>query len=416
VIRRWRILAATVALVGVGMSAAACSSDGGAASSTGGSSDPFKLLVMTAQSGSLADAGGIPATQGIKTIVDLINKEGGGIRGRQVELSVVDTASDATQAVSNLQSYLATNPKPDAVFSGVYSSEALPVTPILKQAGLVSACACVSPAVTNPKDFPTSFTSAYYASMASAAMVDELKSKGYKKIGYVAADNESGHAQVNTFTSIAQSAGLTVSSEFYPVDAVDTSAALDSLRADGIDALVMYAPPAAAPVLLQSRTKLGWTIPSYGDAPFASAPISTTTSKADWKNVLLQAQQFAVVGTPMATTPAFDQFMAAYKAQWGEAALNKTGLANTVSPSMAILILKAAFDATDSDDPNQVAAALEAMGTSPIPDSISKFWIGPATLGITPQSHASLWGPDDFEYIPVVPMVNGMYNPADAAK
>jgi branched-chain amino acid transport system substrate-binding protein len=402
-----RTLFGAVAGVGVlTLALSACSGSSTPAESSGGGA-PFQLLVVAAQSGPLADAGGIPATQGIKTIMRLVNEDGG-IDGRQVTVNVVDSASDATQAVSNVQAWLANNPAPDAVFSGVFSSEALPVTPITTQAGLLSVCSCVSPAVTDPTKFPYSFTSGYYSTVGSAALLDQLKKKGYKKVAYGAADNESGHAQVKALTDLGAAAGIQVVSAFMPVDAVDASPMLETLRAQSPDALVLYAPATAIPVQLSSRTKIGWDLPTYVDVASSTAPIAKTTSQADWKNVLLQVQNLSVVGTPMTTSEGYKRFSEAYKADWGPTSLDVTGFALIASPAMAALTVKAAYEASDGSTGADLAKALQSIGPDPIPDSIASLYFGPDPLGYSATNHAVSWAPDDFSYVPIAPLQNGL--------
>jgi branched-chain amino acid transport system substrate-binding protein len=405
-----RTLFGAVAGVGVlAIALSACSGSSAPAGSSGGDK-PFQLLVVAAQSGPLADAGGIPATQGIKTIMRLVNEDGG-IDGRQVNVTVVDSASDATQAVSNVQAWLANNPAPDAVFSGVFSSEALPVTPITTQAGLLSICSCVSPAVTDPAKFPYSFTSGYYSTVGSAALLDELKKKGYKKVAYGAADNESGHAQVKALTDLGTAAGIEVVSAFMPVDAVDASPMLETLRAQSPDALVLYGPTTAIPVELSSRTKIGWDISTYVDVATSAAPIAKTTAPADWKNVVLQAQNLSVAGTSMTTSEGYDRFVAAYKQDWGASSLDVTGFALIASPAMAALTVKAAYEATDGSSGADLAKGLESVGAGPIPNSIANLWIGPDPLGYSAKNHAESWTPADFSYVPIGPLKNGLMQP-----
>jgi branched-chain amino acid transport system substrate-binding protein len=405
--------AAIAAAAAVALGLASCSGATGSGSGASEGSEPFRLLVVAAQSGILADLGGVPVTNGIKTMVRLLNDEGG-IDGRQIDLQIVDSASDATQATSNVQAYLASNPKPDAIFAGMYSSEALPLAPITTQAGILSVTTAASSAVVNVKDFPYTFSAAQSPDNAAGALASEFAEKGYKKVAYLAQDTESGHAAVATFTQVSKSKGFDITSAFLPVDAIDATPVLESLRAGNPDVVIMNAPPGLVPVMLQGRTKLGWTVPTYGDVVFSAAPIASATSPADWKNLTLLAANYIVADTPMTTSKAFDTFHAAYLDDWGQDSLKKVAFSVACSGGSAILFIKAAYEATESNDVADLAATLEQLGNGPVPSSVQNLWIGPQSWGFSDKNHVTVWTPDDFSVIPVVPQVDGLYDPADA--
>ncbi|MFI5427159.1 ABC transporter substrate-binding protein [Aeromicrobium sp. UC242_57] len=157
----------------------------------GGSSDDFQFVAALPMSGPLSAIGGTPYKAAFDASIEIIN-EAGGIDGRPVKLTVVDTAGDATKAVANMQSYLADNDKPDAVF-GQYSFEALPLAPILTKEKIPFVSSSVTPLLNDPKKFPYTFQQSIPIRTIIDVLSDHIVEKGYKKVGYIAVDDESGH-------------------------------------------------------------------------------------------------------------------------------------------------------------------------------------------------------------------------------
>jgi branched-chain amino acid transport system substrate-binding protein len=399
----WRSIRGVMAVVATAALLAACGGGGDSGGGTGGS-QTFNLLAVLSVSGPQSQTGGIPARQALEAGIEILNKQGG-IKGRQIKLTVVDSASDSAKGVANLQAYLADNDKPDAVFGGQYSGDSLPQAPVLTQAELLSFSSSVTPALDNPAKFPYVFRQSVPIDTIIDVLAAHLVQQGYKTIGYAAGDDESGHSAVDAFTKVAQAKGLTVVPGFVPAGSVDATATLERIRAGNPDALVLNGIGAAAATLLKARTALGWTIPAIGDgSAFAANDLGKISSPADWGGVTVEQPNWQVKGSSMLSGPAFQTFLDTYKAKQPIT----VGMGGLVCLYENLVAMKAAYEGTDKTDAASLAKALEGYNDT-IPQSIAPFWIGTKGLGFSPQHHTNRsWGQDDFTFVPAQALVDGM--------
>ncbi|MET0821294.1 MAG: ABC transporter substrate-binding protein [Aeromicrobium sp.] len=392
-------LAAALALSACGGGSGGDTSDGG-----GGDKGTFNFVAALPMSGPLSAIGGQPYKTAFETTVEIINKDGG-IDGKKVKLTIIDTAGDATKAVANVQAYLADNDKPDAMFSG-YSFEALPLAPLLTKQKIPLVSSSVTPLLNNPDKFPYTFQQSVPIRTIIDVLSDHIVEKGHKKVGYIAVDDESGHVSVDAFKKVASAKGLTVTGAFVKADAVDATSTLEKLKASKPDVVVVSAVGPAAAAILKSRTEIGWDVPTIGEgSAFAASDLGKISSKEYWGNVEVQMPNWTVKGSDMLSVPAFDTYLKDYKAK----SAITTGMGGLVCLYQDLLTIKAGFEATDQDDAEGFAKGLEGIGADTIPDSIKDLWVGPKGLGYGPDNHDNAeWGADDFTFVPAQALVDGM--------
>lgn len=401
----WRSIRGVVAALAAGAVLAACGGGGGSDQASGQGGDTFKLLAVLSVSGANSQTGGIPSRQALEAGIEILNKQGG-IKGKQIQMDVVDMASDPTKGVANVQSYLADHDKPDAVFGGQYSAESLPLAPILTQAELLQMSSSITPSLDNPQKFPYAFQQSIPIATIIDVLATHLAGQGYKTVGYAAGDDESGHSAVDAFTKVAASKGLTVVPGFVPPGSVDATATLERIRASNPDVLVLNGVGPAAATLLKSRTNLGWTIPTVGEGTaFAANDLGKISSPADWNNVTVQTPNWQVAGSNILSVPAFKTFLDTYKAK-NQITIGMGGLVCIYENLIAI---KAAAEAATTTGGADLAKAMESFGPTPIPASISSLWIGPGGLGASAQHHSNqAWGTGDFTFVPAQALQDGM--------
>jgi len=388
------VLASTIALAG-------CGSD-----DEGAGDGKFDLVAILPMSGALATFGQ-QSEASLLTGIEIINETSGGIDGREVELTVIDSTGDPAVGAANLQAYFADNDKPDAMFGGQYSFESLPYAPITTQNEVLSVVSSISPELDDQEKFPYTFQQTIPAATIVEVLVDYVEEQGYDDVAYIAVDDESGHSSIEAFEAAAEESGISVESDYIPADAVDATATLERLRATDPDALIMGAVGPAAATMLKSRTDIGWTdTPAIGDgSAFGANDLGKISEPQYWDNVVVQTGHYQVADSPMLSTPQFDRFLKTFKENYEI----EVGMAGLACLYQDLITIKAAFELTDDHSAAGLAQALEDNGPDTIPESIEDVWFGTEGLGFSEESHANqVWGPDTFSFVPAQAGVDGM--------
>ncbi|MFV0254485.1 MAG: amino acid ABC transporter substrate-binding protein [Beutenbergiaceae bacterium] len=157
--------AAAVAATGA-LLLAACSSggdDGDSGSSDGGdgAEDPIVIGVSLPLTGDFAEPGkGVQ--RGYDTWVEQVNRNGG-LLGRQVELIVLDDASDPARVVSDYESLIAQD-EVDLLFGPFSTRLVVPASRVASEYGMLF----VEPAAAAPEVFENGFENIFYAAPAIA--------------------------------------------------------------------------------------------------------------------------------------------------------------------------------------------------------------------------------------------------------
>ncbi|UFU07980.1 amino acid ABC transporter substrate-binding protein [Ruania halotolerans] len=156
--RRYARLAAVPMVVALGL--AACSDDGGGGSEDGGD-DPIVIGISLPLSGDFAEPGqGVQ--RGYETWAHVIN-ENGGLLGRQVELEILDDASDAARVVSDYEALIAQQ-EVDLVFGPFSTRLVVPASRVANEYGMLF----VEPAAAAAEVFENGFDNIFYAAPAIA--------------------------------------------------------------------------------------------------------------------------------------------------------------------------------------------------------------------------------------------------------
>src|SRR6266511_803586 len=157
--RRWpAVCALALALV-----AAGCSSDGGG----GGNAEPIVIGASLPLTGDLSQPG-VASQRGYTIWQDMVNANGGILR-RQVELKIVDDASDQNTVVSDYNR-LVSQDKVDLLLGTFSSLLNIPASAVAEKNGMVFVC----PSCASPKMFDRGFKHLFFAQPAVAAHQADL--------------------------------------------------------------------------------------------------------------------------------------------------------------------------------------------------------------------------------------------------
>jgi len=254
---------------------------GGGATTGGGAQDPYRVLVtggLSAQ-GVLA-ANAATAVLAVKAGAEDVNAKGG-VGGRKVEVTVVDDAGDATQAVTKLREAIASDAKPDLYLNSGPSTISTATLPILTQNRILSFNIAPTKDSADPAKFPLNFDLSPSPQDQAKGYVAEIKARGYTSVGIIHGSSAFGETFAATIASAVTQAGITVvGNEEYDVAALDMTPQLQALQAKQPQALVVDGYGAPVGYLLQSMSRLGWNVPMLGDPSVSATTLVATAPPA----------------------------------------------------------------------------------------------------------------------------------------
>lgn len=280
-------------------------STGSAAAASPTAAPPVNVSLIAALTGPFA-ANGTSKLEGAKTAIEEINKAGG-ILGRQVSISTVDTKNDPVDAVPAARQMLAAgNVNLVLGFSVTDYQNALP---IVNAAKMVSFTYIGSPSIDHTL-FPYSFRMQPSDAVVGAAMAYYAKQKGYTKLALVFDAAEGAQDLIPPIEAAAKTLGLTiVAKPSVPVNVTSYEGEiLEVLRAKP-DAMLMQLQPQEAGTFFSQLEGLGGqTIPIVG---------SDLTAAPEWIKAIGAAraarQLISIIPSSGASGPAGQTFLATYQ-------------------------------------------------------------------------------------------------------
>lgn len=285
--KRRPILVAAVAATAA-LTLSGCS---GSTESEGGADAPYRVLLTGGLSGQGAlAANSQTASLATKAGVQVQNAAGG-IGGRQIELTTVEDAGDATIAVTKLREAINSGNKPDLYLNSGPSSIGAAVLPILKQNNILSLSLSPAPDSTDPTKFPLNFDLAPGATDTARGISEYVKTKGYNSVGVLHGSTAYGELFGEEMTKALGKVGVAAAgNEEYDATALDMTAQLQSLKNAGAAAIALDAYGAPLGYVLQSLERLGWEVPLIGNTS-----VSAT-------NLIANDPPTGVLGTPRSRT------------------------------------------------------------------------------------------------------------------
>jgi len=386
------------------LSLTACSAP--AAEPSASDSKPFDFVYLGGVTGGQASLSQLEVAA-LKVAVEEIN-DAGGILGRAVEMEIIDTKSDPTEAVSVLQKRLAAGDPPDLVRAGLSSTEALALLPVTTRAGLPTFSGAGSPLVDDTTAYPYNKLTGGVFSRYAEMMRTWVEFKKFDTVAVLAPEDASGDSTVQAMEKVfdGSSAELAIY-RFNPAD-LDLSVAYQRAIEDDPD--MVYANCLGAPcvrvVAARESVAGGTDIPMFGDAsmsgsaggPAAGVPASAIENL----NVLIfdgQLQKKAADQT--------DEFKVFYKGLTEQ--LDPTGLSSATIAYDGLRMYAAAAEKAQSVDAQKM---IDAINDNDWPAGYFVTY-GKAKLSWN-EDHAFPQQPDDaFAVVQVAPLVGGQYPAID---
>jgi branched-chain amino acid transport system substrate-binding protein len=224
--------------------------------------DVVKLAIVAEITGGGAPSGNM-WRDGVILAVEEINKKGG-ILGRRLESSVMDTQTDPPTSVAVIRR--AINERPFAIMGTVYSSSTVANMELARQAGIPQISGSESVLVVqkgNPNIFLTSFSQQVGFAKLVRWVVEDLKAE---KIALIYVNNAFGRGGREMFLQFLKERGKSVVADISSEQQqADFTAELTRVRASGATHLMIYNHEEEnARIMIQMR-KMGLNVEPLGD-------------------------------------------------------------------------------------------------------------------------------------------------------
>lgn len=217
--------------------------------------EPLKIGVVLPLTGGFAFAG-----KSLKEAFDLkleeVNSKGG-INGRKIEPIILDEEDKPDVSVRHFNK-LIRDDKVKIILGPTTTANAKAVEAIAEREGVLFyswSGAYVPP----PKSF--AFASTYSQTSMHQLIHTWMKSKGWKKMAMLAANDASGDLSVKIVNETAAKDGIETKIERFGVDAVDVTPILAKVKAWGPEAIVVVGPGRPAAVAIQNAAQMGLEMP-----------------------------------------------------------------------------------------------------------------------------------------------------------
>lgn len=329
----------------------------------------YTIYLNTPLTGALSNVAKLNVAT-LQYAVKEINENEGGILGKQIELIVADDQLDTTRAVTLLQEQI-DKKKPDLVFFGATSNTALALLPLLTRNQIISTGLVQSSAVNDPDAYPYAFVPYVESKADAAALLVQIQDKGYQKVAILTANDANGQSAAAGMSKIFTARGLDVVAETYTPTDIDMTAQLQRLQDAKPDVLVIQAFGAATSHILESRTKLGWDIPTLGHSALGLGQnLAQISTEKDWNNMELGVFD-VTAGTSKENLDVLKALVKGVKAEGDPL----TQSLHYVTVYWDVLhLIKQGVEQAGTLDADKVKAALENLGDAPdIADKLVTF-------------------------------------------
>lgn len=271
------VIKTRVALAGTAAMLALTGCGGSSDSSQESSDAPYQVLISAGLSapGVMAD-NSKTSVLALKAGADAVNSDGG-ILGRKIEVTVVDDAADATQALTALRKAIASDSKPDLYVNSGPSTVAAATLPVLNQNEILSFNIGPTENSSNPTDFPLNFDLSPSPADYADGFAKHIEDQGYKSVG-ILHDNTSYGQELGEAAkkALAELSVEVKGNEEYNWDALDMTPSLLALKEKAPEALMVTGYGASVGYLLENVVKIGWDVPLMGDISVAATDLIST--------------------------------------------------------------------------------------------------------------------------------------------
>jgi branched-chain amino acid transport system substrate-binding protein len=308
-VRRWlAVLAVAFTLV-----AAGCTSDKGG----GGNAEPIVIGASLPLTGDFSQPG-VASQRGYTIWQDMVNANGGLLR-RQVELKIVDDASDQSTVVSDYNRLISQD-KADLLLGSFSSLLNIPASAVAEKHRMVYIC----PSCASPKMFDRGFKHLFFAQPAVAAHQADLfaqyvaslpASQRPRTAAYPAQDDPFAQPVVDSVRKLLEAIGIkTVYNKVYPAETTNFDAIASAVKASKADLVAHGAVFEDGVGMVRSFMKAGYNpkVLFQVSAPSNGDEYARGIGRPNTEGIF-----YAVSWSPDVSYPLNQQFVQAYKSKYG---------------------------------------------------------------------------------------------------
>jgi branched-chain amino acid transport system substrate-binding protein len=310
--RRWTVVPAILLV----LLAAGCSS-GSSGGGGGSSSEPIAIGASLPLTGDFSQPG-TASQKGYTIWQEMVNAKGGLLK-RQVQLKVVDDASDQNTVVSDYNRLISQD-KVDLLLGSFSSLLNIPASAVAERNRMVYVC----PSCGSPKMFDRGFKNIFFAQPATAVHQADLFAQWVsglpadqrpKTAAYPSQDDPFAQPVVEGVRGKLEAAGVkTVYNKVYPADTTNFDAIASAVKASRADLVAQGAVFEDGVGLVRSFVKAGYNpkILFQTSAPSNGDQYSKGVGTANTEGVF-----YAVSWSPDSKYPLNSDFVQAYQKKYG---------------------------------------------------------------------------------------------------
>jgi branched-chain amino acid transport system substrate-binding protein len=254
IIKSWKFIPCLVLLLVLSLVVGGCGSN-----SQKAASEAYKIGAVIDISGNSSSLG-VPERDTLKMMVENLNAKGG-INGHLVELEILDNKSTEQEAVTAVKGLIDKGVL--AVIGCSSSGTSMAMIPTVQNAkipmiSLAAASSIVEPAGERQWVFKTPQSDIVMVNK----IIGYLKSNNLQKVAFMSMNNSYGDGGKKVFDTAAKENNITVvAEEKFDATDKDMTPQLTRVKANGAQAVIVWAIPPSASILTKNFKDMGLTIP-----------------------------------------------------------------------------------------------------------------------------------------------------------
>ena len=296
---------------------------------------------------------GEPERNAAQISADEINKSGG-IKGRQIQLTMYDTQGDATKAVQ-LANKLIKDDKVVAIIGPSTTGETLAVMPVVEKAGIPLISCAAGRKITDPVN-KWVFKTAQNDNLAVAKIYEYLQKKKLNKVALLTVSDGFGSSGREQLKAQAANYGIQVEfDETYGPKDTDMTAQLTKIRGTQAQAIICWGTNPGPAVVARNAKQLGLKLPLFMSHGVSSKKFIELAGDAA-EGIILPSGKVIVADVLPDSDPQKKLLMSFVKGYQKQYKVEGDHFAGHAWDAM--LLLKGALERGD-DTPASIAAQLE---------------------------------------------------------